>query len=258
MPQPGPPEPHAPINYAQPPMPAGNPGLSFPQPAVKPEPGVKLEPGLDGPTPLGAPNPNVQARVMQNLHAQYGARANATIGKLQDSMGQAAPEGHQTSATFAYTGPPAPQDPSQQHRPLPPPSQLDGADDQEFEGVLLHRSASGQTTELGRVEIDRMLHAQIAAQASAMEGGGLMLPLRRAGKQSAAVAAAAPGSRGDDTLSGRYDGGDDDVKSEDDDEAINSDLDDPDDNVEEEEDEDETSFTMLCMYDKVQRVKNKW
>ena len=135
---------------------------------------------------------------------------------------------------------------------------MDGAEDQEFEGVLLRQSASGQTTELGRVEIDHILHTQIAAQAKAMEGGGLMLPLKRAGKQSAAAAAVASSNRGEGFMSGRYDGGDDDVKSENDDEAINSDLDDPDDNIEEEEDEDETSFTMLCMYDKVQRVKNKW
>jgi hypothetical protein len=56
------------------------------------------------------------------------------------------------------------------------------------------------------------------------------------------------------------DGGDDDVKPEElDEDAINSDLDDPDEGLNDEEDEDEgMGHIMLCMYDKVQRVKTKW
>lgn len=52
----------------------------------------------------------------------------------------------------------------------------------------------------------------------------------------------------------------DELFDEDDDEdAINSDLDDPDDAaIEEEEDEGRPNQIMLCTYDKVQRVKNKW
>ena len=55
-------------------------------------------------------------------------------------------------------------------------------------------------------------------------------------------------------------GDDDDVKNEElDEDAINSDLDDPDEGLNDEEDEDEgMGHIMLCMYDKVQRVKNKW
>lgn len=46
---------------------------------------------------------------------------------------------------------------------------------------------------------------------------------------------------------------------EDDEDAINSDLDDPADTaIEEEEDEGRPNQIMLCTYDKVQRVKNKW
>ena len=45
----------------------------------------------------------------------------------------------------------------------------------------------------------------------------------------------------------------------DDEDAINSDLDDPDDNVPDEtEEEGNQGEVMLCTYDKVQRVKNKW
>ena len=49
---------------------------------------------------------------------------------------------------------------------------------------------------------------------------------------------------------------DDDVNDED---AINSDLDDTDDEIDKEQDDNEDlGETMLCLYDKVQRVKNKW
>ena len=53
---------------------------------------------------------------------------------------------------------------------------------------------------------------------------------------------------------------DPDLNDDDDEDAINSDLDDPDDdNIIEEEGEDgKEGQIMLCTYDKVQRVKNKW
>lgn len=69
----------------------------------------------------------------------------------------------------------------------------------------------------------------------------------------------------------QFDGGDEDddeddktgIKDElfddDDEDAINSDLDDPEDNViEEEQEEGRPAQIMLCTYDKVARVKNKW
>ncbi|PCD46092.1 hypothetical protein AU210_001505 [Fusarium oxysporum f. sp. radicis-cucumerinum] len=63
--------------------------------------------------------------------------------------------------------------------------QTDGAGDlEEFEGVLMQRAADGNLHELGRVEIDRMLHEQILAKAKSMEGGGLMLPLKEATRTS--------------------------------------------------------------------------
>ncbi|KAL7274642.1 transcription factor IIA subunit alpha [Rhizina undulata] len=45
---------------------------------------------------------------------------------------------------------------------------------------------------------------------------------------------------------------------EEDEDAINSDLDDPEDDEIDNDDEDEVPQIMLCMYDKVQRTKNKW
>ena len=50
-------------------------------------------------------------------------------------------------------------------------------------------------------------------------------------------------------------GGDDDE----DEDAINSDLDDPEDETNQiNDDDDDNGDTILCTYDKVQRVKNKW
>jgi len=49
------------------------------------------------------------------------------------------------------------------------------------------------------------------------------------------------------------------AEPEDDEDAINSDLDDPEDEDVENQDEDETPLqVMLCMYDKVQRTRNRW
>jgi transcription initiation factor TFIIA large subunit len=265
MPQPGAPSYAAPVG----------------QPAVKTEPGVvKIEPGLESanaPQPQFS-NPSVQARVINNLQSQFGARADATINKLQESIGSAANgaqyPGQQRPGGQLPQQHPNPQFQAQQHvqqqyrqqqfaagqqrPPQPMPngqkpaaSQFDGTAE---EGVVVRRDAEGNTTELGRVEIDRMLHAQLEARAKAMEGGGLMLPLKRATKKNPVSYHRAQDGSG----SGRFDGGDDDVKSEEDDEAINSDLDDSDDNLDEDDEDEDGGQIMLCMYDKVQRVKNKW
>lgn len=52
--------------------------------------------------------------------------------------------------------------------------------------------------------------------------------------------------------------GDDDADGEVDEDAINSDLDDSDQQEDDENNEENTDQIMLCTYDKVQRVKNKW
>ena len=62
----------------------------------------------------------------------------------------------------------------------------------------------------------------------------------------------------------QYDGAGDDqderiaVKDEHDEDAINSDLDDPEDPVDDTDEMSPNQEVMLCTYDKVQRVKNKW
>ncbi|KAL7620261.1 transcription factor IIA subunit alpha [Parahypoxylon ruwenzoriense] len=291
VPQPTPapePTPQAPINgasYNQAQIPQA-PGLTMPmpdvqplsEPAVKPEPGVKIEPGLENTSMITqVPQQNnqaVQQRVIQQLQSQYGERAAASINKLKEQPtngaqphSQQRPANQATPQNYQYQG-----QPQHQYRPSAPPnaqqqragmpngqrpaqSQVDGADDSENRvGVLLRRGPAGDV-EMGRFEIDKLLHAQIAANARAMEGGGLMLPLKLADKGKAASRRRTP-ANGDPS---QFDGADDDMKEESDDEnAINSDLDDPDDNLEEEDEDEDSGQIMLCMYDKVQRVKNKW
>jgi transcription initiation factor TFIIA large subunit len=142
-------------------------------------------------------------------------------------------------------------------------AQTDGAGD-EVEGlsVIKQFGPNGEELSMGRIEIDNLLRSKIEAMGQRMEGGGLMLPLKQA-STSKSRKIKAKSSHPVDTMI-QVDGGDDDddtdVKDEDvDEDAINSDLDDPDDNVNDEEDDDEgMGHIMLCMYDKVQRVKNKW
>ncbi|KAI0199799.1 transcription factor IIA, alpha/beta subunit [Astrocystis sublimbata] len=273
------------------PMPAGQPSGDA---RIKPEPAVKVEPGLENTQmpqaiPQGDMSNIAQQRVIAQLQNQYGDRAAASINKLREQPGGgvAQPQNQQRMVNPSMPQPYAgqyqnnPQQQQQQYRPnppqnpamqqqqqraamangqRPPQSQVDGADEgnDDHVGVLLHQARNGETTEMGRVDIDRMLHAQIAARAKAMEGGGLMLPLKRTNKGKA------KDHHRSETIAGpsQYDGPDDELKEEDDvdsdEDAINSDLDDPDDNVEGDEDDEEGGQIMLCMYDKVQRVKNKW
>lgn len=144
------------------------------------------------------------------------------------------------------------------------PPQTDGPGDEEAESFGVIRQG-GEV--MGRVEIDNLIRAQIESMGRHMEGGGLMLPLRKAPSSTAQGRLQLERQRlrqtqnqSQENGAGQMDGGDDDVKPEElDEDAINSDLDDPDEGLNDEEDEDEgMGHIMLCMYDKVQRVKNKW
>lgn len=148
-------------------------------------------------------------------------------------------------------------------------AQTDGAGDapeQSF-SVMKQFNAAGEQIGLGRVEIDEMIRSKIEAMGRSMEGGGLMLPLKRASTASSRRARRDGETKRDvskdaRSLGGQHDGPDasDIVKDEElDEDAINSDLDDPDELGDGDDDDDEANgHIMLCMYDKVQRVKNKW
>jgi transcription initiation factor TFIIA large subunit len=234
------------------------PGMVKQEPAIKTESVmIKQEPGLPNqpmPTPqFGGPTRATEAavRATQNLQATYGSRATNSINAIQAGMGGQRAQGPPQQGNQA------------QHRPGQLPNgqsglqaaQTDGAGDENFdyEGVLMQRDAMGNLAEMGRVDIDRLLHAQIAAKAKEMEGGGLMLPLKEATKHRTAQTARARPREGGPS---NFDGLDDDELDED---AINSDLDDPEEkDDEDDDDDDQLQHVMLCMYDKVQRVKNKW
>ncbi|TVY68889.1 Transcription initiation factor IIA large subunit [Lachnellula suecica] len=140
-------------------------------------------------------------------------------------------------------------------------AQTDGAgDDMSDSSTVIKKIGANGEEVMGRIEIDGLIRSKIEAMGQSMEGGGLMLPLQQLKKSQASKrqrkvktssASGIPQADGGDS--------DDEVKDEElDEDAINSDLDDPDDGLNDEEDEDEgMGHIMLCMYDKVQRVKNK-
>ncbi|KAL6892702.1 transcription factor IIA, alpha/beta subunit [Trichoderma longibrachiatum] len=249
------------------------------EPYVKTEPGIKQEPGTQQP---GMPYPNYNNmenknsvaanRAAQQLQAQYGVRAAGSINAIQDRMGQQPQmqpqqQGQASTPVLAQQ----PLHSSEQQQQHLGNAQVDGAgdamlddsdeeDEQEsFEGVLLRHGVNGKPEELGRVDIDRILHEQMAAKAKSMEGGGLMVSLKEATKRQSKQRAAQKLTSKGKARAGvaAYDGGDDDEDIDED--AINSDLDDPDEDRDDDEVDDEgLGHIMLCMYDKVQRVKNKW
>lgn len=121
---------------------------------------------------------------------------------------------------------------------------------------------------------ERLFREHMRQRQQEIEGGGLMLPLDqrhmpsagtkrriealfgRDGEQPRGEANLSPPSS---LLKAQADaqGDDEDEEKDLDEDAINSDLDDPEDTGGDPEDE-TVEQVMLCTYDKVQRVKNKW
>lgn len=167
-----------------------------------------------------------------------------------------------------------------QQRPVTTNAQTDGAD--EWDDYVAQRWSEALENPGAVRNADLTIREQVEQANRAIEGGGLMMPLAEQSRQpqskrrridaSVASLAAAQVSTANrvpklSQLDGVDDGEDEDSKAgvkdelfeDDDEDAINSDLDDPDDNAIEEEQEDgHPSQIMLCTYDKVQRVKNKW
>lgn len=266
-------------------------------PRIKTEPGLEGN-GLVAPPnfPQPAIRPPVGASAAQmaaiNLQQQFGARASQSIDALggmpslpqqqpqtqnamqnqqprtqmpqYNQMGQPQQQnGQQTVSQYNASMKAATAQQAQRFQQTAPPpdikyAQNDGAAEPSS-GVLSNIDASGNLIEMGRVEIDNLIRARIEANGRAMEGGGLMLPLKRHNPPTTTIPRKRP-SGGDAAADD-----DDDVKSNPEEDAINSDLDDSeDDNLNEEDEEEQEAGglpfnnLMLCMYDKVNRVKNKW
>ncbi|CAD6586595.1 MAG: hypothetical protein ASARMPREDX12_002468 [Alectoria sarmentosa] len=175
-----------------------------------------------------------------------------------------------------------------QQRPMVNNAQTDGAD--EWDGYIAQRRLDASKDPGKTHEADLTIRQQVEQMNRSMEGGGLMMPLADQSKlpqmkkrKTVNPEAGPRGSYSDLAAAqssdyepvpriSQMDGDDEDedddktgIKDElfddddDDEDAINSDLDDPDDNVIEEEPEDgRPQQIMLCTYDKVARVKNKW
>lgn len=229
-------------------------------------------------------NNDAKENVMANLRQKFGADATAQINQIQSQMlstgqGRApvnpsrpdmTPEQQRAQhAEFQRRQQAAQYQQHMQHArqyPAANTTQTDGT--QDWNGFVADRRARAPDT---TQEADLSIRQQIEQSNRQNEGGGLMMPFA---DQSTVpqVKRRKIDSEGDSSSGlklAQVDGGDDDdedtkghIKDElfdDDEDAINSDLDDPDDNeIEEEQDDGKPQQVMLCTYDKVQRVKNKW
>ncbi|KAI9815824.1 MAG: transcription factor IIA subunit alpha [Thelocarpon impressellum] len=251
---------------------------------------VKTEPGAESGLPA-VTNPQAAAQRAANLMAQKFGNNQAGISASASTAPAGAPgarpptsgPGQTPSSNAATSHQQQPQVPIKKQQPPNgvAGAQTDGAGEagEEWSAVMKRRNAEGEDEEIGRIEVDGMIRRHVEEMGLRMEGGGLMLPLserRKAAKgkkrkitmatAAATVAAVPTSSPSIPQLDGGIESdsdGKENIKGEEDDEidedAINSDLDDPDENGPADSDDDEAmTQIMLCMYDKVQRVKNKW
>ncbi|GAB7364702.1 hypothetical protein MBLNU230_g5502t1 [Neophaeotheca triangularis] len=208
----------------------------------------------------------------QQLQAQYDHQQQQQQNLQQRQQQALAQQQQQPRVKVENNSPQAsqgqfPQQQQQQHQQGPSYSQTDGADEglEDWKAALAERRA--KHAEQGH-HADRMMRDRVDEMSSELQSG-LMVPLdeqaprKRKVKTSAStvLAPVAPASIPQiPQLDGDADGdGNGDVKDEDDEDAINSDLDDSDDDQGPAgEDDDDMGDSVLCTYDKVQRVKNKW
>ncbi|OJJ74308.1 hypothetical protein ASPBRDRAFT_63004 [Aspergillus brasiliensis CBS 101740] len=291
VPPPPPPQQHLPqsVPATAPPLQAPTPVGAAPnamgqqQPHIKTEPGVNGQPGMIPMNNMMMPNSNnpqsAQERAANMLRQRYGAAAANSVSQLQaQSQAQAAMviPGQQRPQTMQHV--PNGQPPQIKQEPGYPPvsqppvgnTQTDGAGDDALSAWKAEVARRREAAERQGGEGDRLLREHLRQRMLQLEGGGLMLPLDEHDYSSKPLARglvptdeselASSSSHPPKVLGAQFDGpGGDDERDEDDEDAINSDLDDPDDLVAEDHDaEDAVGQVMLCTYDKVQRVKNKW
>ncbi|GKZ32587.1 transcription factor IIA subunit alpha [Aspergillus brasiliensis] len=291
VPPPPPPQQHlpqsvpatAPPLQAPTPVGAGPNAMGQQQPHIKTEPGVNGQPGMIPMNNMMMPNSNnpqsAQERAANMLRQRYGAAAANSVSQLQaQSQAQAAMviPGQQRPQPMQHV--PNGQPPQIKQEPGYPPvsqppvgnTQTDGAGDDALSAWKAEVARRREAAERQGGEGDRLLREHLRQRMLQLEGGGLMLPLDEHDYSSKPLARglvptdeselASSSSHPPKVLGAQFDGpGGDDERDEDDEDAINSDLDDPDDLVAEDHDaEDAVGQVMLCTYDKVQRVKNKW
>ena len=205
------------------------------------------------------PNARLTAPQRAAVHLQnsYGMQAGPQIAQLQQAnmsrsqMPQTSPLVKEEDQKPALSS--LPDYPSVSHQPVTTikSSQHDGAGDALSEW---HAEAASRRLASQQMMRDHVLESQIR-----MEGGGSLVPLDenlRLRQQRRPLRESHDQNRS--TLDrAQNDGNIDEEKPDLEEDAINSDLDDPDDAANNDGDED-VDQVMLCTYDKVQRVKNKW
>lgn len=233
-----------------------------------------------------------QQRAAALIAQKYGVQGSPQIAQLQAGIalpGQQRPQGLQMPMTQNKE-----QIKQQNHQQLQQAQRADieGANfdgtgdisDDAWTAVVARTQADVMDQHTGRAHADRVIRQQVERIGQRLEGGGLLIPLDEGAssfraKKRKVMAMSAPTNPPEEITTmlssssspalrrAQYDGVDESdeddkgaiVKHDSDEDAINSDLDDPNDNVGEEEEEDEgAGQIMLCTYDKVQRVKNKW
>lgn len=266
-------------------VPSPSPTPSQPASATQ----TKQEPSIDSRGIVNLPQNNTynsdprfaQQRAEQLVKQQFGTQTMNSIGQVQ-------PGGPQKSSV-QYLAPGQAQQNQQprvkqeQSSPVDvKAAQHDGAGDakESWRAVIEKKNATGEYEPMGRINADRIVRRHAQAIQQRLEAGGLLVPLEeqyppnkraRTGKEPAlakagpsvdpaSTSAAEPSApRNIPGLDGDVE--DEDIKFEDlgGEDAINSDLDDSEDELNENIEGD--SFEgdqILCLYDKVQRVKNKW
>jgi transcription initiation factor TFIIA large subunit len=218
----------------------------------------------------GGINPMAHQRAQQLLAQQYGQQATASIqagGMPQQPRPLPHPGQQQRPTHIQLPGQPQqrPQQPYHpQHNNLSA-AQTDGAGDYQQEWITHVAVKQAQGAD-GRLAADFALYNQLTPSMDAATGG-LFAPLSSLPRKSRKVAVK-PATPSSSRAIGQFDGVDDEddkaqIKRqliEEDEDAINSDLDDDDDLGEQPDDDDgdgPVGETILCTYDKVQRVKNK-
>ncbi|RMZ76223.1 hypothetical protein DV738_g5056, partial [Chaetothyriales sp. CBS 135597] len=216
---------------------------------------------------------SAQARAAANLSQIYGPRASAQIAELQagQRLPQVQPDSHIKQEDKQQVSPYIKQEPTptlpsldnyrspvSQRSPPIKTDQTDGAGDA-LDDWRAEYARRKETFRQARARNDRLIRNHVKASQQQLEGGGLMEPLDKRPVFSAdAILTGQPSLSRPALTRAQGDAPGDDDDDEVDENAINSDLDDPEDAADDIEGEDTTGNVMLCTYDKVQRVKNKW
>ncbi|KAL5335331.1 transcription factor IIA, alpha/beta subunit [Aspergillus crustosus] len=267
------PPPGPPLQVPTPVGASGGNALGHP-PQIKTEPGMNGHPSLPPMSHMMTAPPNAQSareRAQNLIQQRYGAAAANSVSQMQAQsqppMGlprppsmQQYPNGQAHQNHQNHQNHQIKQEPgyhSVQH-PSISNAQTDGAAGDSLSDWKAEVARRREAAQRQNGEGDSLLRDHLRERMLQLEGGGLMLPLDE--RKSQPKTLISPPTIPSMMPRAQYDGpGGDDSKEEDDEDAINSDLDDPDDLVAEDADDDDAvGQVMLCTYDKVQRVKNKW